>query len=343
MRRQATRIAVALLSLLLGILLFAASMRQLGMSPGEVLELLVQPGYLVSLPLLLVPNFLHFYLTAAKWRYVLKHFLKGANPRFSVYRTTLATALCGVVMPYYLAAVLVRTYVMKRSQRLPVTTGLSISVYDALTDVACYSSATLIALPFFLQAKAPFLAAGMVLAALATAFVFALSVLGRVKRAALLLAFMARKRTKNAFLRRNLFVLMRVFHSPAFRPMPVAWTMLMSTVRVLPLAVSATLIAPCFGIPRWPVFLGSAPIQLASLLNLTPGNLGVSEWTWIGVFAAFGVNQRDAFEFSFAHRIILIVNATWLWLLEMLRAGLTGGPSASSSPAATPAGGGERR
>lgn len=48
-------------------------------------------------------------------------------------------------------------------------------------------------------------------------------------------------------------------------------------------------------------------IQVMQLVNLTPGNLGLREWTWVGLLHMAGIDASTAANFALAQRLLIVV------------------------------------
>lgn len=62
------------------------------------------------------------------------------------------------------------------------------------------------------------------------------------------------------------------------------------------------------------VVLGTPLIYLAMLLSITPGNLGIMEWTWIGILEFYNVSPQDAASFAILQRILLTLSIIFIFI-----------------------------
>lgn len=78
--------------------------------------------------------------------------------------------------------------------------------------------------------------------------------------------------------------------------------MLMVTVRLVAGA-------PALGLVIDPVSIAAAApvVALVMVLPLTPGNLGIAEWSWVGVLVYGGVNAVDVGLMAVGFRVLIIV------------------------------------
>ncbi len=82
-----------------------------------------------------------------------------------------------------------------------------------------------------------------------------------------------------------------------------------SVVRYVVWIVRGVLIAIAGGlkIKLWAVVFVTPIVQLAMLLSFTPANLGLMEFSWIGLLGLFDVSGASAVEFSLMQRFLYIV------------------------------------
>ena len=82
-----------------------------------------------------------------------------------------------------------------------------------------------------------------------------------------------------------------------------------SVVRYLVWIIRGVLIviAGGFKIKLWAVAFISPIVQLAMLLSFTPANLGLMEFSWIGLLGLFGVPDATAVKFALMQRFLYIV------------------------------------
>ena len=66
-------------------------------------------------------------------------------------------------------------------------------------------------------------------------------------------------------------------------------------------------IAGGFKIKLWAVAFISPIVQLAMLLSFTPANLGLMEFSWIGLLGLFGVPDATAVKFALIQRFLYII------------------------------------
>ena len=85
-----------------------------------------------------------------------------------------------------------------------------------------------------------------------------------------------------------------------------------SVVRYLVWIIRGVLIviAGGFKIKLWAVAFISPIVQLAMLLSFTPANLGLMEFSWIGLLGLFGVPDATAVKFALMQRFLYIVAVT---------------------------------
>ena len=85
-----------------------------------------------------------------------------------------------------------------------------------------------------------------------------------------------------------------------------------SVVRYLVWIIRGVLIAIAggFKIKLWAIAFISPIVQLAMLLSFTPANLGLMEFSWIGLLGFFGVPDATAVKFALMQRFLYIVAVT---------------------------------
>ena len=90
-----------------------------------------------------------------------------------------------------------------------------------------------------------------------------------------------------------------------FLPVLLWW----SAVRVLMVTVRLVAGAPALGLVIDPVSIAAAApvVALVMVLPLTPGNLGIAEWSWVGVLVYGGVNAVDVGLMAVGFRVLIIV------------------------------------
>lgn len=67
-----------------------------------------------------------------------------------------------------------------------------------------------------------------------------------------------------------------------------------------------------FGLALLPVVALTPVVALVSFIPLTPGNLGLAEWGWVGGLAYAGQSTRDAALYAIGFRLLVLVAQTLL-------------------------------
>jgi len=82
-----------------------------------------------------------------------------------------------------------------------------------------------------------------------------------------------------------------------------------STVRFIMVVIRSLIIAyMSLNAYHWWEVGATIPImQLSSILPITPGSLGITEWAWSSVISVLGIPIKAAAEFAILHRIITLV------------------------------------
>ncbi len=63
-----------------------------------------------------------------------------------------------------------------------------------------------------------------------------------------------------------------------------------------------------FGFPLAELVFGYTVVQASQLASVTPGNLGLAEWTWVGVLAYHGHEAARVAAFSLILRVVSVAN-----------------------------------
>jgi len=92
----------------------------------------------------------------------------------------------------------------------------------------------------------------------------------------------------------------------AFDPGLSALLWIVSLVRYVAMGVRAIIVGFAVGLPVVPVLQGYTAVQASQVLSLTPGNLGIGEWTWTGVLAVLGQDTEAAAVLSLVERVLTV-------------------------------------
>lgn len=99
-----------------------------------------------------------------------------------------------------------------------------------------------------------------------------------------------------------------------FLPSLLLW----SALRVLVTVTSYVIGAKALGLALDPLHIAAAApvVALLFLIPVTPGNLGLAEWGWVGVLAYAGSNALDAGLFALGFRLLMVLVQNVLLLVN---------------------------
>jgi len=92
----------------------------------------------------------------------------------------------------------------------------------------------------------------------------------------------------------------------ALDPVLSLWLWGISLVRYVAMGVRAVVVAGAVGLPVAAVLPAFTVVQASQILSLTPGNLGISEWTWAGVLSALGHPADEAAVLALVLRALTV-------------------------------------
>lgn len=298
------KISRVVLPLLLAGLLIAGLIAQSGLSLAQFLATLRK----ISLPAIggiLTCTALFLILSTVKWRLVMGHVASGdaAAPGWglALYYTTLGAVLSLVITPHA-ALPLSRSLGAKLHLKGSAIIAAAASAYEQIFDViplVTMSLAALVAMAFE-ASFAGWLAIAVALNA--TAFATMLAMLrSRFWRLA---AFVPLPRRSREMLLEKL----EWFATPAAKtllgPAFVGKLFVISLTRYgVLLARTSFVIGSVLPIGGFQFVKAYGVARLSSLVSITPGELGINEWTWSGVLVWMGFRLDDAARFVLANRL----------------------------------------
>lgn len=264
---------------------------------------------------------LHFNLSAIKWRVVLNRVV-NQDPlpyTFFLMYTTLGAAL-GQVLPVQLSVITSRS-LATRIQNNSFSSGFGSSfveqVFDLLVPLALFFPGMI-----FVSKGAKDVSGWIGMA------VFALVALGAMVFALVprgvpaLAAFFARRKDGSGIAARIAPFFYqylwnehqgRWFHG---RVMLILYSL--SILRFGNLILRTWFVTQSLhlGVPLATLTMIMPGIILSNLIAITPGNIGVTEWTFVGLLALVGVNASAASLFSLTHRVLVFISIIAAILLE---------------------------
>lgn len=292
----------------LGMILLGAAMLVLlfqwsGITLADLgLRLSRSPVWLV--PALMMFSVVQVMLSALKWREVLATYgTPGGTPnlRFCIFQSTVANLLSQLVS-IYLSSSVVRGAAARRSQAFSTSHGLASSAYEQLFDIAVITIFVLATAGSWLFHGGALLWTGFALAGIAICaggLMFSgkiLEALGRIR----LPGFMQplARRLSGAFSQ-------EMFDWPLTKRL-----LALSLARYGVLVGRAALIAVAMGFVISPLAIAQAFTMVAAtqFASLTPGNLGLQEWSWSALLTVRGTPLRAASEFAITYRVLTFVS-----------------------------------
>lgn len=242
-------------------------------------------------------------LSAAKWRMVLTAYGSDDVPgfRFCLFYSGIS-AFVSQFLPVHIATIVVRSIGAKRFGRMTLGRGAASSAFEQAFDVlvlAVFGAATL--LTWLVQGNLLFWCA-IIVVELMLGYLGLLAI-GRLRR--------IRLDTSRLFgpLRRGLALFNEHFFVGLFTPRLAAKLLALSVLRYATIVARAPLILIGMGfvLPLAEIAQASTLVQLTQLAAITPGNLGLQEWSWAGVLALRGIPAVLATEFALSLRVLGII------------------------------------
>jgi uncharacterized protein (TIRG00374 family) len=249
---------------------------------------------------------LFIFLSALKWRLVMRHVaMEDEKPpewTFSLYYTSLGSVLALAITPH--AAMVVSRSVGSKlhSKASPLASGAA-SAYEQMFDVvplATMSCAAIIAMVLNLSFSG-WLA---VAAALNLTAVLAIILILRTRFWSLA-EFVPLSPRRRGVLREKL----EWFASPASKTLLgapfVTMLFVISIARYAVILLRTGIVLACVGPPisSFQFLKAYGLARLSTLISITPGELGISEWTWSGVLTWMGFHLDDAARFVLVNRV----------------------------------------
>ncbi len=297
---------VVLLGLFIAGLLIYLLIDSSGIRGDELVVLIKRPSATELLGIFLASLF-HMGFGALKWQTIMTRIAprqtKQSGPVFFLFYTALSATLAQFVM-IHVASLLVRGAATRIHHRVPFVQGAAASVFEQVFDVfvmllfACAGGFA------WSLSVGPWVWGVLVLMCLIAGWLM-LKAMRRIVASGLL----TRDR-RFRFLRRlgrwleSCQQLGLLDTSLIFELYVYATFRYLSMVARLALILAAT--SPT--ITLFSGVLGFTIVQTAQLLAVTPGSLGITEWTWAGFLTLLGYPLSTATGFSFALRILSYVS-----------------------------------
>ncbi len=282
---------------------------------------------------ILASTALFILLSALKWRLVMGHIASDEADApswgFSLYYTGLGSVLALVITPHA-AMVVSRSFGTKIHLRGSPIVSAAASAYEQLFDVVPLVTMSVAALSAILLETN--LGGWLAIAAgLNAAALLAMIFLFRTGASSLARLMPLPHRSRES-LRKKL----EWFETPAARtllgPSFVSTLFAISLARyaVILLRTGFVMAAVALPISTFQFFKAYGLARLSTLLSITPGELGISEWTWTGVLTWMGCRLDEATRFGLTNRVYniasLVIIFALLWVtLTVLRIGPVSG------------------
>ena len=329
MRRRSLVTAIASGALALVLLIALAMFAQVDLT--HLLRLLADVKLLPFAALVALMS-LHILLAGEKWRLVYRRMVPGAalSRRLCFCFTAIGTAV-GQVLPMQLATALTRSFCSHLVTGSGAVRGALATAFEQIFDIAVVALCGLASLYCLwsgdlsrwtaiagVAIATGFILGGPVLGTaasaskwLATAHVMLGDRMGRFGRALAESGLFEQKLT------RHLFVL-------SVLRFAVLWLMAIATTYAVGLNVSALQLAAALPL-----------VVLATALAVTPGGIGINEWTFAAALTAFGADFETATQFALVNRVLVAAAALMIGVAGVTLAWLTEKNTVSSPPQST--------
>lgn len=261
---------------------------------------------LLSIPLWLYAVFalltvLQIALSAWKWQLVLKRLTPDASGaadfRFCFGFSAVA-AFLSQFLTVYVSSIVVRGWAVKREHGMPARHGAVSSLYEQMFDMAAL---TVMVLPTVLAWSLG--ASFLQWAALTGLLVLAGGLMPWVLHA--MLALFSKLRPSHPVLRKPYEIIGRWKELELLSAPFMIKLYAISIVRYLTLLVRVPLLVAALGmsIALFDSIAAFTIVQATQIAAITPGQLGIREWTWTGVLAFRGYDLQVAAQLAIALRL----------------------------------------
>lgn len=290
-----------------GLLLLLATICTVLLAAWSGLKLDEVTQALASAPVWLVTAFVALTvvqtaLSAWKWRIVLRTLRPGVQKPLDfgfLYNCTALAAFLSQFMTVYLSSVVVRSWALKRRAGLDARYAATTSLFEQIFDVIALVVMVVPALVVWTLGGT--FNQWMIVAALAIcAGAASLNLLHLAVRTASLLPLLGPRLG-------SLSAMVEQRSASGLLAMPCMLKLYaLSIVRYFTMLVRVPMLAAAFGLPL--AIKDSVPaftiVQATQIAALTPGQLGIREWTWSGVLAMRGYDLQLATRFAIDMRVV---------------------------------------
>jgi glycosyltransferase 2 family protein len=294
------------LSALLLILLGTAT----NVNLGEVVEIILDANP-VFIVLVVLSTLLHFNLSALKWRVVTTQIspeiINSVSPMFYLFYTSLG-ALFGQFIPLHISTMITRGIGLRLHQKEHLKRGLVSSVYEQGFDVLI---PLILAIASILKLlKIVDLGGWLVIAAISLGFLWLVAVTSTVRMLNLLANVLDRIKLQLKPINSLRTLVHQIQDTELLDNRLMTKIFLLAVIRYANLTLRAMLVALAvtLDIDVQHVLFVMPLVQISMLIPLTPGNLGVVEWTWTGILTGLGSTVASATVFGLGHRLLILMS-----------------------------------
>lgn len=303
------RFIISTISMSIGIGIFYLFFRFSGLRVDDILESLgvIRIEWLL---IATVSTFFHFYLSSLKWHIILRNTSQHSEEDtlsafFCLVVTALGAAL-GQVFPLTVSTVFTRSVGAKLHRGNKMTRSALSTIYEQGMDLIVAFVIGLISIP----AIAGWISFQDWILITATCLILVGIVLVYFLNLGLTLVVNSLGLLPSTWLlvhaSRSKIISIQV--NQTFAPRLTWWLYSLSIIRFINLAFRIWLISKAVNLPITAsmAFYMMPLLQVAAIMSITPGNLGVAEWTITGILVAGGITSEIAVEFSVLFRIIIV-------------------------------------
>ena len=273
-------LALGLLWLLIG---------EIDLSKSQI-DSILEKFDLVILLQLIILTFIHLWLSAIKWQLAISSTLPSDQRSgfFFIYFTTIG-AMLSELLPAYLSSTVVRGAALRIHHKVPVLHGSATSIFDQIFDVYVFALCAVASVFYFIydlsfQDWVLLTITGFIIG------LFGLIILARLIPAPLKNAETLIPRLVN-WINERKPVLLRLYIISIVRFAVIV----MRNLLILDILVTS--------ITAQQVIIVSPLVQLSILLALTPGSIGIMEWTWTGLLKLLAIDLSEGAIYALANRV----------------------------------------
>ena len=304
----------SVLSLSLGLFLLWLIINQTPVSADQILTniKILNPFYTL---LVVVSIFLYLWLAAYKWQSITHELTpdRKQSQKFYLSYITLGS-LIGQFMPQQLSLISIQSLAIRIHKINTLSKGFFTVIYDQffnfLIPLLLLPSAILFIIGYISLPIAFF-------ASLSTLFI-AHYVIRRWHKSLIVLAIKGYCIAQRRIFRNKKYAELEqhAANIPVFGTRFTISLFWLALIRYIFLVLQRLLVLLAAGlnIKLWAILFATPLVYLAMLLSITPGNLGVMEWSWIGVLGLLHVPTVDSASFALMQRILTLLSIVFIAL-----------------------------